>query len=50
MILQLSKIIQSGRFLGSLLGKIADPLMKVGVPIAQFPLLTLATVWHLHLQ
>ena len=28
---QLSKIIQSGGFLGALLGKFADPLMKVMV-------------------
>ena len=32
---QISRIIQSGRFLGSLLSKIADPLMKVAVPIAK---------------
>ena len=32
---QISKIIQSGRFLGSLLSKLADPLMKVAVPIAK---------------
>ena len=30
---QISKIIQSGGFLGSLLGEIADPLMKLAVPI-----------------
>ena len=29
---QISKIIQSGRFLGSLLSRIAGPLMKVAVP------------------
>ena len=29
---QISKIIQSGRFLGSLLSKLAGPLMKVVVP------------------
>ena len=29
---QISKIIQSGGFLGSLLSKIAGPLMKVAVP------------------
>ena len=28
---QISKIIQSGRFLGSLLSKLAGPLMKVAV-------------------
>ena len=32
---QISKIIQSGGFLGSLLGKIAVPLMKVAVPLAK---------------
>ena len=32
---QISKIIQSGGFLGSLLSKIARPLMKVGAPLAQ---------------
>ena len=32
---QISKIIQSGWFLGSLLGKLADPLMKVAVPLAK---------------
>ena len=31
---QISKIIQSGGFLGSLLSKIAGPLMKVAVPLA----------------
>ena len=31
---QLPKIIQSGRFLGALLGKLASPLMKVGVLLA----------------
>ena len=29
---KLSKIIQSRRFLGALLGKLAGPLMKVAVP------------------
>ena len=33
---QISKIIQSGRFLGSLLSKRAGPLMKVAVPLASF--------------
>ena len=33
---QISKIIQSGGFLGSLLSNIAGPLMKVGVPLAWF--------------
>ena len=32
---QLSKMIQSGRFLGNLLGKLAGPLMKVAVPLAK---------------
>ena len=32
---QISKIIQSGGFLGSLLNKLAGPLMKVAVPFAK---------------
>ena len=32
---QISKIIQSGEFLGSLLRKLADPFMKVAVPQAK---------------
>ena len=32
---QISKIIQSGRFLGSILSKIIGPLMKVAVPFAK---------------
>ena len=32
---QLSKIIQSGGFLGKLLGKLAGPLMKVAMPLAK---------------
>ena len=32
---QISKIIQSGRVLGSLLSKLAGPLMKVGIPLAK---------------
>ena len=32
---QISKIIQSGGFLGSLLSKIACPLMKLAVPLAK---------------
>ena len=32
---QVSKIIESEGFLGSLLSKIADPLMKVAVPIGK---------------
>ena len=32
---QISKIIQSGGFLGSLLSKLAVPLMKVVIPLAK---------------
>ena len=32
---QIFKIIQSGGFLGSLLSKLASPLMKVAVPLAK---------------
>ena len=32
---QISKIIKSGGFLGSLLSKLAGPLMKVAVPLAK---------------
>ena len=32
---QISKIIQSGGFLGSLLSKLADPSMKVAVPLGE---------------
>ena len=32
---QIFKIIQSGGFLGSLLSKLAGPLMKVAVPLAK---------------
>ena len=32
---QLSKVIQSGGFLGNLLGKLAGPLMKVAMPLAK---------------
>ena len=32
---QISKIIQSGGFLGSLLSKLADPSMKVAVPLGK---------------
>ena len=32
---QISKIIQSGGFLGSLLSKLAGPLMKVPIPLAK---------------
>ena len=33
--IQLSKMIQSGGFLGNLLGKLAGPLMKVAMPLAK---------------
>ena len=33
--IKLSKMIQSGGFLGNLLGKLAGPLMKVAVPLAK---------------
>ena len=32
---KLSKIIQSGEYLGALLGKYADPLIKVASPLAK---------------
>ena len=32
---QISKIVQSGGFLGTLLSKLAGPLMKVAIPIAK---------------
>ena len=32
---QISKIIQSGGFLGSLFSKLAGPLMKIAVPLAK---------------
>ena len=32
---QISNVIQSGGFLGSLLSKLADPLMKIAVPLAK---------------
>ena len=32
---QISKIIQSGGYLGSLLNKLAGPLMKVAIPLAK---------------
>ena len=32
---QISKIIQSGGFLGSLLSTLAGPLMKVAIPLAK---------------
>ena len=39
---QLSKMIQSGGFLGNLLGKLAGPLMKVATPLAKNVLAPLA--------
>ena len=33
---QIIKIIQSGGFLGSLLSKLAGPLMKVAIPLAKY--------------
>ena len=33
---QISKIIQSGGFLGSLLSELAGPLMKVAIPLENF--------------
>ena len=35
---QISKIIQSGGFLGSLLIKLAGPLMKIAIPLAKIVL------------
>ena len=35
---QISKIIQSGGFLGSLLSKLAGPLIKVAIPLAKIVL------------
>ena len=32
---QIKKLIQSRGFLGSLLGKLAGPLMKVGIPLVK---------------
>ena len=40
---QISKIIQSGGFLGSLLSKLAGPLMKLAVPLAKNILAPLGT-------
>ena len=41
---QISKIIQSERFLGSLLSKLAGPLMKVAIPLAKNVLAPLGIV------
>ena len=38
---KISKIIQSGKFLGSLLSKLAIPLMKVAIPLAKSVLVPL---------
>ena len=38
---KISKIIESGRFLGSLLSKIVGPLMKIAIPLAKNVLATL---------
>ena len=35
---QIKKLIQSGGFLGKLLSKLADPLMKVVMPLAKYVL------------
>ena len=40
----LSKIVQSGKFLGALSGRLAGPLMKVGVPLTKTLLVQLATM------
>ena len=40
---QISKIIQSGGFLGSLLSKLAGPLMKIPIPLAKNVLAPLGT-------
>ena len=40
---QISKIIQSGGFLGSLLSKLAGPLLKVAIPLAKNVLAPLGT-------
>ena len=40
---QISKIIQSGGFLGSLLRKLAGPFMKVAIPLAKNVLAPLGT-------
>ena len=39
---QISKIFQSGGFLGSLLSELADPLMKIAIPLAKNVLAPLA--------
>ena len=42
---QISKIIQSGEFLGSLLSKLAGPLMKIAVPLAKNDLAPLTRIF-----
>ena len=41
---QLSKVIQSGGFLGSLLGKLAGPLMEVAMPLAKKCISTIRSI------
>ena len=41
---QISKIIQLGGFLGSLLSKLAGPLIKIAVPLAKNFLAPLGTI------
>ena len=38
---QVSKIVQSGEFAGSLLSKLAGPLMKIAIPLAKNVLVSL---------
>ena len=42
---QINKIIQSGGFLGSLLSKLAGPLMKIAVPLAKNDLAPLTRIF-----
>ena len=41
---QVSKIIQPGGFLGSLLSKLSGPLMKVAIPLAKSVLVPLGII------
>ena len=41
---QIFKTIQSGGFLGSLLSKLAGPLMKVAIPLAKYVLVSLGMI------
>ena len=43
--IQLSKMIQSGGFLGNLLGKLAGPLMKVAMPLAKKCISTIRNIY-----